>query len=214
MLLHPVHDDLIRIRLPSLTKKFDDNKIKDADGCIVLNKIELLQRAQKYNQSIEKQYIIFILFSFRCYMQAIRLKPRSPVHWSCLAQCVYIQSRLNSDDQRMLTLASEYLKIAISLKPNDYLLWNALGVVAAHPGRSIKSNNSFEIKLNIFFLQVLNECAFAQHCFFKSIQFQRSAIAYANLGFVYYRFENLTLANQQTDPAYPLAWIGQVIKQR
>ena len=35
----------------------------------------------------------------------------------------------------MFTLALEYLKVAISLKPNDYLLWNALGVVAAHPGR-------------------------------------------------------------------------------
>jgi hypothetical protein len=48
MLLHPINDDLIRIRLPSLTKKFDENKIKEADGCIVLNKIDLLQRAQKY----------------------------------------------------------------------------------------------------------------------------------------------------------------------
>ncbi len=47
MLLHPINDDLIRIRLPSLTKKFDENKIKEADGCIVLNKIDLLQRAQK-----------------------------------------------------------------------------------------------------------------------------------------------------------------------
>ncbi len=71
----------------------------------------------------------------RCYMQAIHLKPRSAVYWSCLAQCVYIQARYNSDDQRMFTLALEYLKIAISLKPNDHLLWNALGVVAAHPGR-------------------------------------------------------------------------------
>lgn len=77
-------------------------------------------------------------------MQAIRLRPRSPVYWSCLAQCVYVQSRFNSDDQRMLTLASEYLKIAISLKPNDYLLWNALGVVAAHPGRWIDFRKSEE----------------------------------------------------------------------
>jgi cytochrome c-type biogenesis protein CcmH/NrfG len=68
-------------------------------------------------------------------MQSIRLKPRSPVYWSSLAQCVYIQARYHSDDQRMFTLALEYLKIAISLKPNDYLIWNALGVVAAHPGR-------------------------------------------------------------------------------
>ena len=68
-------------------------------------------------------------------MQAIQLKPRSAVYWSCLAQCVYIQARHNSDDQRMFTLAFEYLKIAISLKSTDHLLWNALGVVAAHPGR-------------------------------------------------------------------------------
>jgi hypothetical protein len=68
-------------------------------------------------------------------MQAIRLKSRSAVYWSCLAQCVYIQARYNSDDQHMLTLALDYMKVAISLKPNDYLLWNTLGVIAAHPGR-------------------------------------------------------------------------------
>ena len=47
MLLHPVNDDLIFIRLPSLTKTFDENKIKDANGFIVLRKMDLLQRAQK-----------------------------------------------------------------------------------------------------------------------------------------------------------------------
>jgi hypothetical protein len=136
MLLHPINDDLIRIRLPSLTKKFDENKIKEADGCIVLNKIDLLQRAQKYPKKKPIFFSINIhLYMNRCYMQAIHLKPRSAVYWSCLAQCVYIQARYNSDDQRMFTLALEYLKIAISLKPNDHLLWNALGVVAAHPGR-------------------------------------------------------------------------------
>jgi len=63
---------------------------------------------------------------------------------------------------------------------------------------------------------VLNEPAFAQHCFFKSLQLQRSAIVYTNLGFLYYRYENIQLANkafsnaQQTDPMYSLAWIGQV----
>ena len=48
MLLHPVNDDSIHICLPLLTKKFDENKIKDIDGCISLRKIDLLQRAQKY----------------------------------------------------------------------------------------------------------------------------------------------------------------------
>jgi len=67
-----------------------------------------------------------------------------------------------------------------------------------------------------FFSIVLNESAFAQHCFFKSLQLQRSAIVYTNLGFLYYRYENIQLANkafsnaQQTDPMYSLAWIGQV----
>lgn len=68
-------------------------------------------------------------------MQAIRLKPRSAVYWSCLAQCLYIQARYNADDRSMLVSALEYLRIAVSLKPTDHLLWNALGVVAAHPGR-------------------------------------------------------------------------------
>jgi Tfp pilus assembly protein PilF len=66
------------------------------------------------------------------------------------------------------------------------------------------------------FFVVLNQSGFAQHCFFKSLQFQRSAIVYTNLGFLYYRYENIQLANkafsnaQQTDPMYSLAWIGQV----
>jgi len=47
MLVHSINDNLIHIRLPSLTKKFDENKIKEADGCIVLNKNDLLQRAKK-----------------------------------------------------------------------------------------------------------------------------------------------------------------------
>ena len=68
-------------------------------------------------------------------MQAIRLKPRSAVYWSCLGQCLSIQARYNADDQRMLKSALEYLRVAVSLKPTDHLLWNALGVVAAHPGR-------------------------------------------------------------------------------
>jgi tetratricopeptide (TPR) repeat protein len=146
-------------------------------------------------------------------MQAIRLKPRSAVYWSCLAQCVYIQARYHSDDQHMFTLALEYLKIAISLKPNDHLLWNALGVVAAHPG---KAKFLIYQRKSLICCIVLNESGFAQHCFFKSLQLQRSAIGYTNLGFLYYRYENIQLANkafsnaQQTDPMYSLAWIGQV----
>ncbi|CAF0867411.1 unnamed protein product [Adineta ricciae] len=179
MLLHSVNDDLIDIQLPLLSERLDGSKIKDVNNCVHLKKIDLLQRAQK------------------CYMQAIRLKSRSAVYWSALAQCVYIQARYRSNDQQLFTLALEYMKVAVSLKSNDYLLWNALGVIAAHP--------------------VINESGFAQHCFFKSLQLQRSAIAYANLGFLYYRHENLQLANkafskaQQTDPMYPLAWIGQAL---
>lgn len=62
----------------------------------------------------------------------------------------------------------------------------------------------------------MKESGFAQHCFFKSLQLQRSAIVYTNLGFLYYRYDNVELANQafskaqQTDPMYSLAWIGQV----
>ena len=66
-------------------------------------------------------------------MQAIRLKSRSPVYWSCLAQCLYLQSRYKSDDPRLLKQALDYMKVALSLKPKDHLLWNALGVIAAHP---------------------------------------------------------------------------------
>lgn len=62
----------------------------------------------------------------------------------------------------------------------------------------------------------MKESGFAQHCFFKSLQLQRTSVAYTNLGFLYYRHENIDLANkafskaQQTDPTYSLAWIGQV----
>lgn len=72
-------------------------------------------------------------------MQSIRLKRRSPIYWSCLAQCVYIQGRYKREENRPLfTRAFEYMKIAISLRPTDHSLWNALGVIAAHPGRWIR----------------------------------------------------------------------------
>lgn len=63
---------------------------------------------------------------------------------------------------------------------------------------------------------MLKESGFAQHCFFKSLQRQRTAVVYTNLGFLYYRHDNIGMANkafsnaQQTDPMYSLAWIGQV----
>lgn len=134
MLLHPINNDLIRIKLPSITTKFEENKIKDTDGCIVLTKIDLLQRAQRYvSIEIFLQQKRFERFICRCFMQAIRLKPRTTVYWSSLAQCLYIQARYNADDQHMLMSALEYLRIAVSLKPTNHLLWNALGVVAAHP---------------------------------------------------------------------------------
>jgi Tfp pilus assembly protein PilF len=76
----------------------------------------------------------------------------------------------------------------------------------------IENNDNYS---NIFHL-VLKASGFVQHCFFKSLQLQRSAMAFTNLGFLYYRHENLQMANkafssaQQTDPMYSLAWIGQV----
>ena len=62
----------------------------------------------------------------------------------------------------------------------------------------------------------MKESGFAQHCFLKSLQRQRTAVTYTNLGFLYYRHDNIEMANkafsngQQTDPMYSLAWIGQV----
>ena len=80
-----------------------------------------------------------VIHFLRCFLQAIRLKPRSPIYWSCLAQCVYIQGRYKPEENRPLfTRAFEYMKIAISLRPTDHSLWNALGVIAAHPGKWIR----------------------------------------------------------------------------
>lgn len=66
MILHSINDDLIQIRLPSLTKKFDENKIKDTDGCIILNKLDLFQRAQKYFE--KKNESLFIVFCYYSYL--------------------------------------------------------------------------------------------------------------------------------------------------
>ena len=72
------------------------------------------------------------------------------------------------------------------------------------------------IESDLTFSLELNESGLAQHCFLKSLQLQRSALAYTNLGVLYYRHDNLQCANaafsnaQQTDPMYSLAWIGQV----
>ena len=92
-----------------------------------------------------------MILEIRCYMQAIRLKPRSPVYWSCLAQSVYLQARCKAEDESLLTLAFKYLKVAISLRPKDYVLWNALGVVAAHPSR-IQINIRLKDKSIVIFI--------------------------------------------------------------
>jgi hypothetical protein len=47
LLLHSIDDNLINIRLPALTNRFNENHIKDVNGCILLKKIDLLQRAEK-----------------------------------------------------------------------------------------------------------------------------------------------------------------------
>lgn len=49
MLLHPVKDGLVNIRLPLLSEQLDGHKIKDANGSVPLNKTDLFQRAQKYD---------------------------------------------------------------------------------------------------------------------------------------------------------------------
>lgn len=71
-------------------------------------------------------------------MQAIRLKSRSPVYWSCLAQCLYLQARYKSNDQNLIKQALHYMKIALSLKPKNHLLWNVLGVIAADPSKILQ----------------------------------------------------------------------------
>lgn len=171
----------------------------------------------KVFRPFSKSLVLFSMVHLlsRCYMQAIRLKPRSSLYWSCLAQAVYLQARYQSDDQLLLKQALDYMKVALSLKPKDPLLWNALGVIAAHPSERDREKSQCS---SHGYVSGMKEAALAQHCFFKSLQLQRSAIAYTNLGFLYYRYDNLQTANkafssaQQTDPMYPLAWLGQVLR--
>ena len=61
---YPFGEDSIKLAVMltnERNKRWDENKIKDVDGCIVLRKIDLLQRAQKYSQIFLFRYI----FSFQ-----------------------------------------------------------------------------------------------------------------------------------------------------
>lgn len=51
MILHPIDDKLVKIRLPVLSKKIDENKIKDAHGRVELKKEEILRRAEKFEST-------------------------------------------------------------------------------------------------------------------------------------------------------------------
>lgn len=66
----------------------------------------------------------------------------------------------------MLTYSLDYMKVALSLKPNDYLLWNALGVIAAHPSK-MKTSLCFCNKLkNVFIFNSYERIWFCSTLFF------------------------------------------------
>ena len=92
----------------------------------------------------------------KSFSRAIQIQPQNVSCWQDLALSFHYRG-LNSQ-------ALQALKKALALSPKDHTLWNILGV--------------FAIKQQDF--------ALAQHAFIRSISLNGNAMAWSNLGILYY----------------------------
>lgn len=70
----------------------------------------------------------------RCYSRALKILPKSSQLWHDLGLSFFFLCKETSDEDEAKVLINKCMhavKNAISLEPNNYLHWNALGVVCA-----------------------------------------------------------------------------------
>ncbi|KAM5192461.1 superkiller complex protein 3 [Mantella aurantiaca] len=140
----------------------------------------------------------------RCYGRALKLQPSANI-WCDLGMNYYyqVQNLTSSDSQgnetsNLLERSVQCIKKSLMMDSNSHQYWNALGVVCCSKG--------------------VNNNVLAQHAFIKSIQCQpNNAVAWTNLGALYFVNENIELSHQafnvaqSLEPSYVRCWIGQAL---
>ncbi|XP_071101530.1 superkiller complex protein 3-like [Haliotis cracherodii] len=178
------------------------------DACTVLQPLapetfslqlpaKLVQQSSQDMVSLGKMEVLQV--GARCYGRALKSIPESASLWHDLGVNYFHQSELSTSASVELSQkAIQALKKAISLDPNNFRHWNALGVVVC-------AKYCYKPEL-------------AQHCFIKSIEVEsNNVVAWTNLGTLYLKNDNVQLAHeafkvaQSLDPSYVACWIGQAL---
>ncbi|KAH7962098.1 hypothetical protein HPB52_014424 [Rhipicephalus sanguineus] len=131
--------------------------------------------------------------SQKCYMTAIRMKPRLASLWHDLGLALWLEARLQKGS---FAKALASVRNAVTLKPSCFAYWNSLGVLAVSSGAE--------------------NYGLAQHCFIKSLELESNNLyAWTNLGALYLQAGNVQLAHQafakaqSVEPTAMRPWVGQ-----
>ncbi|XP_028406847.1 tetratricopeptide repeat protein 37-like [Dendronephthya gigantea] len=174
-LVFNIHETKVRVELPESLRKF--LKLEDDSA---VTKMELLSLAAS------------------CFGQAVRYNSSCASLWQDVGLSYFKMSSIDKDPnerRKLCERSMKALKKALNIEPDNYIIWNTLGLVAAS--------------------EDVNNPELSQHSFIKSIESQKNATAWTNLGVLYLRYGKADMANkafnaaQCTDPTYTQAWIGQ-----
>lgn len=129
----------------------------------------------------------------KCYMTAVKLKPRLASLWHSLAVAVWLEAALFEGSYADALACARQ---AVTFAPDNFSYWNSLGVVAACSGPE--------------------NYGLAQHSFLKSLEIKRKNVdAWTYLGILYLVSDKMQLAHkaftkaQALQPEVILPWIGQ-----
>ncbi|CAI9726438.1 repeat 37 [Octopus vulgaris] len=191
------------------------------DACTILNVVDInnfrklmvpckltTANAPNPESKISLHKISIMELGSKCYGKAIKCFPECSSLWHDLGVSFMYQTKeieamylrkgqhKSMEVERKAQKAIEILKQAVTLDPQNFQHWNALGVAAC--------------------TEVVFNPKLAQHCFSKAIQLDsNNVVPWTNLGALYLRNQNLLLAHeafsvaQSLDPNYVTCWIGQ-----
>ena len=103
--------------------------------------------------------------STKAFLRALQIEPENVSCWHDLALSFHYRLlELDKEKTDLKDPCFHAIRKALALKPKDHALWNVLGVFAAHH----------------------QDMALAQHAFIRSITLLSNAVAWSNLGIMYF----------------------------
>ncbi|CAH1994676.1 unnamed protein product [Acanthoscelides obtectus] len=174
-------------------------KLSEKYCCLFMANFLLEGGDQDENQLCEKEQLFVSATRFYC--KAINLTETNILIWHDLATC-YMTHALNTTESEKKKLLLSYAMSACqhctSINPMNWQHWNLMGNIAMH--------------------QEPPNLSLAQHAFIKALIADHNyAVAWANLGTLYFIMDDIKLANkafaqgQRSDPSHVQSWIGQAL---